>query len=378
MGSIYRPRYKDKKSGKSIESKTWWIKYYKHGKPFRESSKSKRKADAERLLKFREGQIVRGEFYGLQIEKIQLQELVNDYLEDYILNKRKTLSDARRLSSNLLKIIGDVPVISIQSDTVSHYIKKRQADGVSHSTINRELTALKRMLNLGTQTTPPKVNKIPRIPHLKEPPARKGFFEYDEYLALKATLPLHLRPVVTMAYYTGMRKGEILNLKWEQVDFTERKITLYAGTTKNDEGRVIFISGDLLKTLQAQKELRDIKYPQCEWVFFGKTGKKINKYFRGVWLKACRKPGLEGKLFHDFRRTAVRNMKRAGVQDKTAMEISGHKTRAVFDRYDITDEEDLKDASVKIEEYNKEKAKIPDGQSLGKVSDKDDDDTEKN
>lgn len=378
MGSIYRPRYKDKKSGKIIDSQVYWIKYYKNGKSFRESSKSKRKADAEKLLKLREGQIVKGEFYGLQMEKTRLQELANDYLNDYILNGRKSLGDARRHAGNLLKVIGDVPVISIHSDVVLYYIKKRLADGLSNSSINRELTALKRMFSLAMQTTPPKVTKTPRIPHLKEAPPRKGFFEYDEYLAIKAALPSYLRPVITMAYYTGMRKGEILNLKWEQVDLTEGKITLYAGTTKNDEGRVIFMPGELLETLKAQKELRDSQYPQCEWVFFGDTGKKICKHFRGIWLKACNIAGLEGKLFHDFRRTGVRNLIRSGTSENVTMKISGHKTRSILTRYDITDEGDLKEASLKIERYIREKAKIPDGQSLGKVSDEDDDDTEKN
>ena len=234
-----------------------------------------------------------------------------------------------------------------------------------------------------------KVVNVPYVPHLAEDNIRQGYFEHAEYLALKKNLPVYLRPVITLAYHTGMRKQEVLGLQWNQIDLMEGKINLRPEDTKNKEARAIFMEGEILEVIHFQRALRDAKFPKCPWVFFGETGERVID-FRGSWETACLNAGLSKpledengspvmkkngepvlvptKLFHDFRRTAVRNMVRAGVPERVAMEISGHKTRSVFERYNIVNEDDLKLASKRVEVYLLERAKLENGHNLGTVA----------
>ena len=191
MGSLYK------------RGSIYWIKYYRHGKPYRESTHSDMITKAQTLLKKREGEITEGKLPGIYFDKVTFEELAEDFLTDYRINGKDTLSKAERSVKYLREFFGDMKATDVTTDRVRTYIQERMEAEMSNGSINRELAALKRMFHLGAECTPPKVNLIPYIPMLKESNVRKGFFEYGEYLALKEALPEYLKPIVTFAYHTG-------------------------------------------------------------------------------------------------------------------------------------------------------------------------------
>jgi hypothetical protein len=203
MGSIYR------------RGETYWVKYYRNGKPYYESSHSNKLEVAKRILNKREGEISEGKLPGIYFDKVRFDELADDFLADYRINQKRSLKKAERSIRHLRRFFEGMRVTDITTPRINAYIGKRLDAGVANATINRELTALKRMLHMGAKQTPPKVNLVPYIPMLKENNVRKGFFEHKEFLALREVLPDYLKPVVTFAYYTGWRRSEILGLQME-------------------------------------------------------------------------------------------------------------------------------------------------------------------
>jgi integrase len=239
----------------------------------------------------------------------------------------------------------------VTTSNIRAYIAARQQEGASNATINRELAALKRMFTLAVQAG--KLHARPHIPMLQEDNVRAGFFEHAQFVSVRQHLPADLQPIATFAYYTGWRiNSELLTLQWHQVDLKAGSVRLEPGTTKNREGRTFPLGmiEDLKNALEAQKTLTDALQKQkgaiVRWVFH-RSGEQV-KSFRKAWMAACKAAGCPGRIPHDFRRTAVRNLVRAGVPEKTAMQLTGHKTRSVFDRYDIVDETDLRAAAAKL------------------------------
>jgi integrase len=339
MGTIYK------------RGQTYWLKYYRNGKPYYESVKSSKETDAKKLLKKREGEISDGKLPGVYFDRVKFDELAEDFLRDYKINKKKSLRKAQECVEHLKRRFEGFRIIQIDTPKIQAYIEYRLDEDAANATINRELSALKRMLNMGARQTPPKVDRVPYIPMLKENNIRKGFFEHSDFIALRDALPSYLKGFVTFAYKTGWRVSEISNLTWKQVDLKQGIVRLEPGEAKNDEGRTVYLDEELKEVFNSQWEKRKKSRKLTPHVFLARNGEEMIKSFRKPWDKACQDAGIGKRLFHDFRRTAVRNMVRAGVPERVVMMVSGHKTRSVFERYNIVNDTDLKLAAQRQASY---------------------------
>lgn len=185
---------------------------------------------------------------------------------------------------------------------------------------------------------------------LRENNARQGFFEKDEFESVSGALPKVLADVARFAYLSGWRKGEILPLTWENVDRAAGEVRI--ATSKNGHGRVLPLTGSLKDLIevrwQAREYLSTDNVTAISPFVFHEKGVRVGD-FRKAWANACKALNVPGKLFHDLRRTAVRNMIRAGVPQTVAMSISGHRTIAMFNRYNITSQDDKREALLRTE-----------------------------
>jgi integrase len=338
---------KEPKYGKGIykRGKYFYIKYSAHGHQVMENTKSTKPYEAKIFRKKRLAEATLGNAPNLGVRKTRFSELVDDVKREYEWKDRKTKDTTLKIITNRLsEYFGNCRVIDITTDAVEKYMAKRRIDGVQNPTIKRELEILKHMFNLALHRTPPKVTCVPFMPHIADNPARRGFFEHEEYLGVRGNLPARLRGGTTLAFYTGMRPGEIFNLKRDRLDLMEGKINLQPLDTKNNEPRVVYLNPELLMFINLEIQTK----PNSEFVFSNDDGTRIVD-FRKSWKSACKKAGVQ-KYFYDFRRTAIRNMVRAGVPERVAMLISGHKTRSIFERYNIVNEADQKKAQEKVYE----------------------------
>lgn len=342
----------------------WAIRYYVDGKDVVRliGNKTAARAEYERIkTNQRLGEPVVGPL------KTKIKDLINLGLADAKAQGHKSLKEITRFAALLEKHWeGKKAAHLTTSDTVEYRTLRKAGDlttkdfvkrpkqkhitKVTDSTINRELSWLRHCYHLGFKHEPPLVSRIPNITILEEHNTRTGFFEYEEFVNLREHLPAHVKPIVTVGFYTGLRLGEILGLQWTQIDFAQGTLRLEAQTTKNGEAREVPLATEVRSILEAWRLTTMEKWPACPWVahFDGEHIKRINT----AWKTACKKAGLKGKLFHDLRRTAIRNLVRAGVNQAIAKKISGHKTDSVFQRYNIVDKKDLVDAAKRIDLYH--------------------------
>lgn len=339
----------------------WYAQYYRNGKQYRVSTKTPVKEEAKKILRRLMGDSERGLTPVSDMKKVRYADLRQALLDSYRAAGNKSLQTLADGTETIwgLKALDDFfglsstnpgpAVTSITTDTARQFSRERQAQGVTGSTINSSLAMLRRMLNLARIEN--KIQFVPKIWLLKENPARKGIVAPDKFAILLAELPARLKPLVTFLYYCGVRLGEALQVQWDQVDLAGALIRLEDEQTKSGEARVIPLPDTLVEMLKRQE-------PKEGPVF-------CDTNLRRSWRRACVAAGLgtltpvkgrphdpiyAGLRIHDLRRTALTYLRKAGVPESVAMKISGHETRSVFERYNIVDTSDVKNAMYKREQ----------------------------
>jgi integrase len=334
----------------------WYYQAYVDGKqigPF--SSGSTNRDDAQRELDRLLGQRARGELAptpkGLRIAKV---------IDDFLLHAEEELSvGTRRMYQAALELhvkpfFGKLAPQKLTTELLRQYRDKRSRETVqkysktglfdtgkpvAQASINRELAGLRAALRYALKVDHRLHFHVPHFPMSKEKNVRTGFLREDKFKELYDALPYAgVRALAASSFYTGVRRGELTKVNWDQVDFQVGVIALY--DTKNGETRAVpIVPGLMEEALREARTERDQFYPECDAVF-AFEGRRITSSRRS-WETACEKVKVDGLLFHDMRRSANRNMRDAGLPQSLRMRIMGHKTASMDRRYGIVDLTDI-------------------------------------
>ncbi len=343
-----------------LRGRVYWIAYYHRGKEIRESAESERENDALRLLRERLRTAGTTTFTDPKVERVTFDELADAYLRDYRINGKRSIRDAERSVRHLGSFFAEMRAYDIDADRIETYKDARLAERspagtpIRPATVNRELAALRRMFSLACRTRPGFRHR-PHIALLAENNTREGFADPALFEAIVRALrerDADVADVAEFAYGAAWRRSEVLTLQWSDVewraaDHSSAVLRLRRAHSKNRQPRLLPLSEELLRIVQGRWALRRL---DCPYIFH-RGGRRIRD-FRRSWQKACEAAGVTagraGLVFHDLRRSGVRNMRRAGIPEGVAMKISGHRTRAVFDRYNIVSEEDIAEAVERV------------------------------
>ncbi len=282
---------------------------------------------------------------------------MNGFKNSETLVKSKAYYEILKINlSSFNKVFGETIVRNIKTSDLENYQAKRKASGYSNSYIDQEIGAARSVVYKAfddAMVSEDTVRAFKKVKKLLKSNAntRKKVLYIEEFKRLMEALPPHTRAVVAMGYYTGMRKGEIINLTWDKVDLKDRMIKLDAADTKDREAREVPICDALYNILKdIPKAIHD------NHVFLFK-GKPVND-FRTALRTACRAVGIpygrgtkDGFVFHDTRHCFNTNMRKSGVPESVVMNITGHSTREMFLRYDTVDAKDIKKAVNQMEGF---------------------------
>lgn len=344
----------------------WWIRYRVGGVDRRESTRSRSREAAERLLAKRRDELGRGEHIEPKARRATFEDAVALLRTAYALKGNRSWDRAMRALIPLRVEFGGARLAAVTSARIAGYQAARLEHGIARATINYESAVLRRMLRLAYAQ-----NLIARVPVVVTPKvdnARRGFFEAEDFALLRAELPDYLAAPATFAYLTGWRmRSEVVTLTWDAIDWAAGTVTLDAAQSKTKRARrfpfrVLPELAALLERQRAETSALERALGRVIPLVFHRRGRPMKDYYvawraaltraqaratKGV-LTLYAPTDLAQRTPHDFRRTAARNLVRAGVSESVAMSITGHTTRSVFDRYDITSDRDQREAVAKL------------------------------
>jgi integrase len=330
----------------------WWIAFYVDGREQRESAKTSNENAAQKYLRKKLKEVHAHEldpakpFITQRDRRRTVDNLMDGLKADFEI-RGKWNPQANSNVQHVRAAFGNIRATALTGEQVDHYIQRRLSDGAAKASINRVTQLLKQAYGLADLPAP-------RIRRLDETDnVRRGFFTEAEVRRVLTNLPSELADFTLFAWLTGMRKGEIASLRWE--DFDGDCIRLRAEDAKNGTARLIPLEGELVELIERRKTARPFEIQgmsMLSGLIFHRAGEAIRE-FRKSWATACRLAGAQ-RLFHDLRRSACRNMVAAGVAQVTAMQLSGHKTDSMFRRYAIVAENDMR-AALRMTQSHQQK-----------------------
>ena len=302
---------------KNKKGTVWAIDFYVDGKRHRRTI-GPDKAEAERVLREGEREVREKRFPALEgwerpRKKVYLSEILDDFWEYSKLNKKSSPRDATSLK-HLRQFFGDLPVNRAVSSEIERY-KAIRKEKVRPATVNRELACLKTAFNIAIKNGKAPTNPVAKVKMFPEPPTRLRFLTQDEARLLVRACDDKLRPLVVLALHTGMRRGEILNLRWRDIDFDNR--LLWIGETKTGEGRYIPMDETVIHLLKKRQDKR-----QDEWIFA--KAEYPGWYVWKSFGDTLRKTATTVCTFHTLRHTFASLALLRGAKPKVISEALGH------------------------------------------------------
>jgi len=323
----------------------WYIDYHEDGNRVREVARNAQsKAEAVLYLKEKVSEAFARVSSPHVKRQITFAELGETYLQNYAKsNKKSWKDDEYRIEANLKPFFGDKLLKDITPLIIENYRTERLASPVTKSTVNREITIMKRMFNLAIDWNFADVNPVLKVKLFSEKDTQKQrILSEEEETKLLAVCIDYLNPIIVTALNTGMRRGEILNLNWKQVDLNKRQIRVEQ--TKSGKTRIIPINDDLLQALLIEKESSG----DSEYVFPNpKTGRPyvdVKKKFK----EACGKVGIKDLRFHDLRHTFATRLLASGVDIVTVRDLLGHFSVRITQRYTHSNQDQKREAVQKL------------------------------